>query len=261
MKKALAVACLFLASLFWLSAALPAFAQPSGQGLVINTPTPLPDGRILYKVKANDTCLSISLVMGISLDKLRSLNNLSTDCVIREGQELLLGKVEPTATPLVTGPTATATALLPTPTQFKGTANVCFLLFNDANGDAIREETEAAIPDGAINITDRLGKYSRTLKTSAGTDPVCLQDVPEGDYNVSVAVPDGYNATTSMNYALKVQAGDSTTLDFGAQLNSQSAPAAGGVSGSRSPILGILGGLLLFGGVGLGIYLRRAPRA
>jgi quercetin dioxygenase-like cupin family protein len=107
------------------------------------------------------------------------------------------------------------------------------------------------------NITDRPGKFTRTLKTSAGTEPVCIDSVPEGDYNVSVAVPDGYNATTSMNYALNVTAGDSSTLDFGAQQNSQAAPVAPS-EGGRSPMLGILGGLLLVCGVGLGVYMRRA---
>ena len=254
-KKALIPLGLFLAALFCLPAVLPARAQ----GIVINTPTALPDGRIIYKVKANDTCLSISLVMNIPLDDLRHLNNLNGDCVIREGQELLLGRVTPTSTPLVTGPTATATPLLPTPTPFNGTAKVCFFLYNDVNGDAMRQDSEVAIPDGAINITDRSGSFTRTVKTSAGADPVCIDGVPEGDYNVSVAVPDGWNPTTTMNYALKVTAGDSSALDFGAQQNSQSAPVAPS-EGGHSPILGILGGVLLIGGVGLGVYVRRSNR-
>lgn len=252
-KKALLSLGLFLAALLWLLAALPAHAQ----GIVINTPTALPDGRIMYRVQSGDTCLRVSLLMNIPLDTLRQLNNLDPNCTIREGQELMLGRITPTTTPLVTGPTATPTPLLPTPTQFNGTAKVCFFLYNDVNGDGMREDTEVAIPDGAVNITDRSGAFTRTLKTSAGTDPVCIDGVPEGDYNVSVAIPDGYNPTTSMNYALKVAAGDSSTLDFGAQRNSQSAPVAPS-EGGHSPVLGILGGLLLICGVGLGVYLRRA---
>jgi hypothetical protein len=255
MKTALPIACLLLASLLWLSNPFSANAQ----GIAVNTPTAMPDGRIVYKVKGNDTCLSISLTMGISLDDLRALNNLNANCVIRDGQELVLGRAVPTATPQVNGPTATATPLLPTPTPFNGTAKVCFFLYNDLNGDAIRQEGEAAIPDGAINITDRMNKFTRTLKSAAGTDPVCIDQVPEGDYNVSVAVPEGYNPTTSMNYPLKVAAGDSSTLDFGAQQNSQTAPTPPS-EGGQSPLLGILGGVLLMCGVGLGVYWRRAGK-
>jgi hypothetical protein len=255
MKKTLLIVCAIFASLFWLSSSLPAQAQ-----MAVSTPTALPDGRILYKVTSKDTCLSIVLTMGITMDKLRELNTtLDANCTLRDGQDILLGRIVPTATPLVTGPTATATPLLPTPTLFKGTAKVCFFLYNDANGDALREDTEEGIPDGAINMTDRLGKFNKSVKSAAGTDPVCIDDVPEGDYNVSVAVPEGYNPTTSMNYALKVLAGDSSTLDFGAQQNSAApAPVAPSEGGAASPVLGILGGVLLLSGVGLGIYMRKA---
>jgi hypothetical protein len=257
MKKALLIAWLLAASLVWLSIPL----RVSAQGAVVNTPTALPDGRIVYKVKANDTCLSISLLEGVTVDQLRQLNSLDANCTIREGQELLLGRVQPTATPFVTGPTPTPTPLLPTSTPFKGTATVCFFLYKDANGDGMRQEdVEQAIPDGAINMTDRLGKFNKTVKTAAGTDPVCINEVPEGDYNISVAPPEGYNPTTSMNYALKVAAGDSSTLDFGAQPNS-AAPAASPSDGGHSPVLGILGGALLVGGIGLGVYMRKGNRA
>ena len=257
-KKALLVLSLLLVGLFWL-AAIPASAQPLSQGVVITTPTPGADGRIVYKVKENDTCLSISLLMGVSLDTLRKNNNLNAECVIRSGQELLLGIVEATQAPAVSGPAPTATSLLPTPTPFNGNGKVCVFLYDDANGSAMRQEGEGAIADGAVSLSDRSGKVSLTLTTAAGEDPVCFDAVPEGDYNISVAVPEGYNPTTAMNYALKVQAGDQSTLDFGAQVNSQAAPPPPSQAG-RSPLLGILGGLLLFGGIGLGVYVRRSGR-
>jgi len=254
-KKALLVLSLFLVGLFWL-AAVPASAHPPGQGVVITTPTPGPDGRILYIVKENDTCLSISLLMNVPLDTLRKNNNLNAECAIRSGQELLLARVEMTQTPAVAGPAPTATALLPTPTPFNGSGKVCVFLYDDINGSALRQEGELAIADGAVSLTDRSGKVSLTLTTVSGEEPVCFDEVPEGDYNISVAVPEGYNPTTAMNYALKVQAGDQSTLDFGAQINSQAAPPPPSQAG-RSPILGIVGGLLLIGGAGLGVYVRR----
>lgn len=258
LRKLAPLTLLALAGLIWLAMALPAFAQPPAQA-VYGTPTAQPDGRILYKVKANDTCLSISLLMGVSLDQLRGMNNLTGDCVIREGQDLLLGRVAAETATVTPGPSPTATALLPSPTPFKGSGQVCIFLFNDINGNALREEGELAIPDGAVNLTDRTGKFTKTLTTEAGESPVCLKDVPEGEYNITVAVPEGYNPTTSLNYALKLQAGDQSTLDFGAQQNSQAAPVSP-EEGGRSPVLGIVGGLLLVGGVGLGVYTRVGKR-
>ncbi len=238
--------------------ARPAAAHPLAQ-VVYQTPTAGPDGRILYIVKGGDTCLSISLLTGATLDQIRKLNNLKADCVIIPGQQLLIGLAGPAETSPTPGPSPTPTPLLPTPTAFNGTGEICVVLFNDANGDATRQDTEPILADGAISITDRSGKFSKTAQTAAGTDPVCFKDVPEGDYNISVAVPNGYNPTTVMNYALTVKAGDQAILDFGAQVSSK-APDLPPAEGGRSPILGILGALLLLLGIGLGIYVWRANK-
>ncbi len=257
MKKVLPVLSVLILGLFWLAAAIPAAAQPPGQGAVINTPTAQPDGRIIYKVKEKDTCLSISLLTGVSIDTLRKNNNLNAECVIRQGQELVLGRIEVSQATATPGPGPTATALLPSPTPFNGNGKVCVLLYDDVNGNAMRDDAETAIPDGAVSLTDRTGKVTLNLKTEAGSNAVCVDPVPEGDYNVSVAVPEGYNPTSSLNYALKVQAGGQYILDFGAQVNSQAAPTPPS-EGGRSPLLGILGGILLLCGAGLGLYVRGA---
>ncbi len=232
-------------------------AAPARQ-IPIYTPTPLPDGRIIYTVKANDTLLSISLLTGVPVDELRKLNNLAGDTIF-EGQQLLLGLAGPPETTPTPGPSPTPTPVLPTPTTRPGSGNLCILLFNDLNGDSIRQETEVAIPDGAISASNRIGTVSKTAKTTPGSDPFCFENVPEGDYNVSVAVPAGYNPTTVTNYAVHLNAGDETYLDFGAQADSQTlveAPVTSGGSG-RSPMLGILGGLLLLGGAGLALFAGR----
>lgn len=227
--------------------------------VLYQTPTAGPDGRIIYTVKAGDTCLRISLLTNVSLDQIRKLNNLNADCVVYPGMQLLIGLAGPAETPVVAGPTSTPTSLLPTPTPFHGTGEICVVLFDDENGDATRQDSEAILPGGAISITDRAGKYSQTAKTVAGTNPVCFKDVPEGDYNISVAVPDGYNPTTVMNYALTVKAGDQAILDFGAQISSKAAPVPV-AEGGQSPILGILGGVFLLAGVGLGLYVWRSRK-
>ena len=112
-------------------------AAPAGQ-VPIYTPTPLPDGRIIYIVRANDTLLSISLISGVSVEELRELNNLSGDTIF-EGQELLLGLAGPPEVTPTQGPTPTDTPLLPTPSPKPGLGTLCILLFNDQNGDSIQQ--------------------------------------------------------------------------------------------------------------------------
>jgi LysM repeat protein len=243
---------LVLAGLVLLSLPGRVLAGSPGQA-VYQTPTPLPDGRILYIVQPGDTCLRVSLLTGVTLDQIRKLNNLDLNCTIDAGQKLLIalaGPAEPTAT---SGPSPTAGPVIPTATPFHGNGEVCVAVFDDVNGDATFQDTEVLIADAAVSLTDRLGSISKTATTGA-TDPVCFQNIPEGDYNVSVAVPEGYNPTTIMNYALTVKAGDQTQLDFGAQIKAQAVPLAP-AEGGHSSLLGLVGGLLLLGGAGLGVYV------
>jgi hypothetical protein len=232
--------------------------QNSQAQILYFTPTPDTDGRIFYTVRDGDTCISVSLLNQVSLDELRMLNNLDATCVLITGQLLLLGTAEPQ--PSDSGPAATETPLLPSPTPFQGNGQVCIILFNDINGNAMVDDNESALAGGAISLTDRIGEVSLTALTSNSiSEPTCFDDLPEGDYNISVGVPDGYNPTTQMNYALELQAGDRSTLDFGAQLSSEAAvvPIA---EGGRSPLLGILGGFVLLVGVALAVYARVLTR-
>jgi hypothetical protein len=73
---------------------------------------------------------------------------------------------------------------------------------------------------------------------------------------VSVAVPEGLNPTTDLNYPLTLRGGDQSTLDFGAQASSTGQqPGGDAAPAPTSPILGLLGGVLVLGGIGLGVYM------
>jgi len=253
---------LLLVAGLWLSQADPAAALAPQPQVAFQTPTPGPDGRILYTVKAGDTCISISLLTGISIDELRRLNNLKPECVIAVNTPLLLGIVEAAQTTATVGPSPTPTPLLPTPTPFNGTGDVCIFLYDDRNGDSQRQLAEPAISEGQVSLTDREGKVSKTGTTTLTIDPdtedyapICFTELEEGDYNVSVAIPAGYNPTTVLNYALELSAGDQLRLNFGAQQGS-AAVAPAPQEGGRSPLMGILGGLILLCGVGLGVYIK-----
>lgn len=217
------------------------------------TPTPGADGRILYTVKENDTCISIALKNGISEQQLRELNNLqANDCMaIRPGQQLLIGvRQENTPTP------TSAVPVTPSPTPIKGNGTICIYLFNDTNGNAMAETGEPPLAKGQVSITDPLSRVNLTGATLDTGEPTCFENIPEGDYNISVAIPEGYNPTTVMNYKLTLNAGDSATVDFGAQPSSRLITSA--AEGPRPSILmAVLGIFFIAVGVGLWVYVRR----
>ncbi len=255
-KKPLQALGLFCVALIGMVVLLPVTASAPLPQINLSTPTPGADGRITYIVKENDTCTSISLLMGITEQELRELNNLQSntdqdDCsFLWVGQELII-KEKPEETPT---PTPVVEAE-PTATPFKGNGSICIYLFNDENGDALSEETELPIAGGAVSLTNRLSTVNETGITDDSGNSLCFNDIPEGEYNISVAIPEGYNPTTVMNYSLTLSAGQISTIDFGAQPGSGLQPVFG--EESSSPILLIAGILFVGLGIGLWFYVRR----
>jgi LysM repeat protein len=243
----------------------PARAAPNLQPTPFPTPTPAPDGRIIYIVQEGDTLARISAISGVSVEQIKALNNLSSD-IITLNQPLLLGLAGPSIPTTEPGqqlPTPTAP---PSPTPSIDSGTMCILLFDDINGDALRDDTEPPIAGGAISISSRDGETSLTAETRIQYDedglaiPECFENLPSGDYNITIAAPEGYNPTTLMNYSLALAAGDETYLDFGAQANSETLSdisAEETTSGGSATILGIAGIVLVLGGIGLGIYAFR----
>jgi murein DD-endopeptidase MepM/ murein hydrolase activator NlpD len=245
---------------------LPANAAPNMQQ-AIPTSTPGADGRILYVVQPGDSCFRVAAIHGISEDQLRQLNSkLDENCSLIVGQELLIGIISLAGTPTA-GPSPTPAPPTASPTPFTGTTDICVLLFDDANGNALREETEPAVAGGAISVTENNGEYSAAQDTIIPADPdayqgVCFSNVPEGSYNITVGIPDNYNPTMELSYSFDVNAGDRAFVDFGVQ--SKDVVVDPGATPQdepkTSPIFGILGGLLLLGGAGLGYYAWRSGR-
>jgi hypothetical protein len=272
MRQKLLPLLVFLLLAFLLLRLPPAAqAAPSAQVQTYATPTPGADGRIVYVVQQGDSCLRIFLLTGVSMEYLRQTNHLNENCDIVTGQQLVLGIGAPAPASPTPGPSPTPPSSLPTATPASGgLAEVCVALYNDANGDGLRQAntdaledyvadgTEPIIAGGAISLTSLTGTYSQTQDTAAGLAPVCFVDVPEGEYSVSAAVPDGYNATTVLNYSLEVQPGDTSFVSFGAQAKSQLPIEI--ETPKQTPLLGILGALLLLVGIGLGIFALRTRK-
>jgi hypothetical protein len=240
----------------------PAAAAPPAQFTPFPTPTPGTDGRILYIVEANDSWWRIAAIYAIDLNELLRLNDATSETILLEGEEVLLGFGGPAEVIPTPGPSPTPTSSRPTPTPLPGSGTLCVILYNDINGDSIRQEEEPSIPEGAISVSDQSGEVNLTEPTVGGLEAFCFEDLMQGEYTISVAIPDGYNATTVLNYILMIDPGTETYLDFGAQVSSIAVDDPSSPGGSnRSLLLGIAGGLLLLGGVGLGVYAALIGRA
>lgn len=264
-KRIFIVFILFSLMLFGLW--LPANAAPI-LPQTIPTATPGADGRILYIVQPGDSCFRIAAIHGITEEQLRQLNSkLDENCTLIEGQELLIGIISLGGTPTA-GPSPTPAPPTASPTPFSGTTEICVLLFNDTNGNALREETEPAVAGGAISVTENNGEYSAAQDTTIPADPagyqgMCFSNVPEGSYNITVGVPENYNPTMNLSYKLEVNAGDRAFVDFGIQSKDVVVDTEASTQQDKrttSPVFGVIGGLLLLAGAGLGYYAWRSGK-
>jgi hypothetical protein len=221
------------------------------------TPTPGPDGRIIYVVQQGDSCALIATRMNMSIEQLSKLNNLDASCKLEPGQTLLIGiggPALPSPTPNVVTPTAGA----PTPTPQPSKAEICVLVYADVNGDAIRQEdSEGVVPGAAISVTG--SSFSQTAVTIGGLDPSCFADAPQGEYNVSVAAPEGFNPTTELNYTLSAGPGETIYVAFGVQLRELNTVAA--TEDTNSSMLGIIGAVFVGLGIALAFYARQLTKA
>jgi hypothetical protein len=226
---------------------------PASAQVFIYTATPESNGNIYYIVKSGDTCSTISLLNNISPDVLSGYNNLTElDCSkLTVGRKLLIGIV-PTAV-VTPGASPTPTSSLPTPQPSVGEGTICVYLYNDINGNAIAETGETSLAGGEISLTNANGDFSKTAASTGDDKPVCFANIIAQTYNISVAIPDGYNATTSQNYTVTLKAGDTSTIDFGAQASSHLLTNNSGSGGSL--LLAIIGVIVLLAAASLGFFV------
>jgi murein DD-endopeptidase MepM/ murein hydrolase activator NlpD len=175
-------------------------AAPLAQLTVFPTPTPGPDGKIIYIVQLDDTLWRISAITGVDIEVIRELNNLGVNDTILPGDHLLIGYAGPSAAATAAVIVPTQAVLTPSPTASPGWGILCVLLYNDANGDAMRQETEPSIPGGEISVSNRRGTVSLTAKTSSGGNDItiveptpqergytCFDQLQQGEYLISRA--------------------------------------------------------------------------
>lgn len=232
-------------------------AKPLAQPTPFLTPTPGPDGRIIYIVQEYDTPWDIAIIAGITVEELYARNGLQPDDYITPGMQLELGMVGPARPTDIPGAEPTDISPQFSPTPISGTGEICVLLYRDENGDARLDEGEEPLANGQVSVADVSGRLAGEHTTDANPEGHCFQDLERGDYNISAAVPPDHNPTTVMNLPLRLEPGDIKYVQFGAQPSSSIQDAMGVDGGGRSTLLGLLGVFLLLVGLGLGVYAFR----
>jgi hypothetical protein len=230
---------------------------PSGQGAAFATPTPGPDGRIIYIVQPGDDFWTIAAVAGISLEELYALNGIQPGDYAVPGMELVLGFAGPAPGTAPPGGQPTATPAPPTPMPEFNTGHICVFLYQDLNGNARLEEGEPPLAGGKISVVDATGTLVGEVTTDESPDFHCLEDLPVDDYNVSAAVPEGYNPTTGLNLPLRLVAGDTKYVQFGAQASAALRAPGGDEGASGRRVYGVLGVIMLLAAGALGYYAAR----
>jgi hypothetical protein len=230
----------------------------AAQGTGFTTPTPGPDGKIIYIVKEGDALWTIAALSGKSVEELMALNGIQPGDFITPGMQLLLGLAGPALPTAAPEARSTATLRPVTPTPVFGTGEICILLFLDINGNARLDAGEAALPGGQISIAEPSGVLAGEDTTGDAPEGRCFEGLLNGDYNVSAAAPQHYNPTTSMNIPVRLAPGEIKYIEFGAQASG--VLGGGAAAGTRSTVLGVLGVALLLAAGALGWFAARYGR-
>jgi len=227
----------------------PLAAPPTSSDL----PTPNADGFIIYTVQPGDTLWSIALDAGLTVDRLKALNELTSDSIII-GQRLLLGTAPP-PTPVAAVEAAT---VAPTEVAAVGSGSICVTLFEDANGNGARDSGEGTIAGGQVRVTDGAGAGEQMHITDGATDPHCFPELQAGAYQVSAKLPAGYNPTTGNAFTVPVAPGVQAIITFGAQSSAlpqsvgTTTPTADSNPNNSLTWIAIIGGVLALGLIGAG---------
>lgn len=158
-------------------------------------------------------------------------------------------------------------------------AQVCVTLFEDSNQNRIHEEGEGLLAAGTLRLTSGSENAGET-QTDGVTDPFCFEDLAAGDYVAAASAPEGYGLTTPDQLRVRLNAGATINLSFGAAQGVQQVqpPPADAGSPATAPLtaetqpeqslaerLLSVSGLLVFGlaavvlvgGAGIALLMRR----
>jgi hypothetical protein len=206
---------LFLLLIPLLAATLrPALAQQQPP-----TPTPDADGNIYVVVQPNDSLWAIAARAGIPLAELLALNDLTEESIIAPGDLLLIGRVEPAATPTESGPPPSPTATRPPPPPTVTAVPppptaICLKAFADRNRDGKHNPGEPFKAAVAFTIFTEQAVVANYV-TDGVSEPHCFEDLPPGDYKITRSIGQGETLTTQGDWTISLAPGNVVELAFG----------------------------------------------
>lgn len=109
----------------------------------------------------------------------------------------------PTATPTVT----------PTPTAVLG--NICVLVFNDRNGNEMREVGEELVAGAVLTLTNSLHEVIGTYTTNGVSEPYCFRTQGAGFYFLREQNPPGWVSTSPDYWGLAMLDGTRWDVEIG----------------------------------------------
>jgi len=206
------------------------------QAQTLPTPTPDAEGNIYVEVQPNDSMWSIAARAGISLQTLLDLNGLTENSIVKPGDRLLVGQVEPlpTDTP---EPTITPTRLPPTPTRtpqpLPETA-VCLYAFDDLNRDGAHDPAEPLRGAVAFTIFTDEAVVANYI-TDGLTEPHCLNLEP-GTYRITRSIGRDETLTGDGDVAVLLNRGNVVELAFGSYQGKNVAQTVDGTAAAATAV-------------------------
>lgn len=93
---------------------------------------------------------------------------------------------------------------------------VCVTVYDDANGDAVRDSTEGLLANAAVTLS-RAGNTISTYITDGTTEPYCFEVAEADTYQVQIYPPADYVSTGEDTWAVAVTEGAAFPVSFGLQ--------------------------------------------
>lgn len=281
------------------STSAPSTSPPPTLGIApTDFPIPTPDanGEMIYFVQTGDSLVHIATITcgetPECLEKLKQLNNISGNTIFI-GQRLVIGPFDDGPAPATAEPAAEEqpaesaaegepaaeeqpaeeqpaeeqpaeeeqaeqVAEVPAETM-PGDGGICVTLYEDKNGNGIRDPDEVLIAGGVFGLFDAATLVEQGSHiTDGASEPYCFLDLISGNYRVTSEVPENYTQTTRNDWDLTLAAGSTANLEFGAQqtgeIASEDEEAEGG-SRVTTALLGAAGVILLLLAAGVAGFL------
>lgn len=212
-----------IAILLLLVLVTPALAQEPP----LPTSTPDANGIIYAVVQPNDSLWVIAGRHGLAFAELLALNEgLTENTLLQPGDLLIVGIVEPPATPTVPPmPTATLPPPTPRPTVVPPRTAVCLLAFDDQNRNGVFDAGEALRPGVAFTVYDETAVVANYI-TDGAAEPYCIEGLQGGAYHVTRSISPQEVLTTDGDWAVSLLVGSVAQLAFGSYLR----PVGGGTA-------------------------------